>query len=141
MNKEKEQNIKSLKSWLRPKQVQIRELEKSIEAQELYIKQLKEDLDSGFLIKQKEKEIAEQLTDPSKNLKELELEMLKKEIEFGFSLKQSIIILEDLKIKLKLDEDNLEEIKKKITQAERNHNVEIEKPEEPNKPKTGRSFQ
>lgn len=135
----REQNIKNLRGWILPKEVVIRGLYKTMEAQELYIKNLNEDLESGFFIKQKRKEIKEQITDGSKKLKELELEMLKLELDFGFLPKQANIIMEDLKEKIKLEENALIDIKKKIIKAERNHKIELTEEnakQEDNEPKT-----
>ena len=120
-----QEQVKTLRSWLLPKEIQIREAQKLIGAQELYTKHLKEDIDSGFLIKQKKKEISEQMTDQARKLKELELAMLEKELDFGFLLKQADIIMEDLKNKLTLETSAVEEITKKITLIERNHKVEV----------------
>ena len=101
----REQNIKNLRGWIMPKEIVIRKLYKTMEAQELYIKNLNEDLESGFFIKEKRKEIAEQITDGGKKLKELELEMLKLELDFGFLTKQSNIIMEDLKEKITQEDE------------------------------------
>jgi len=121
----KVEQIRRLRSWIPAKEVQIRQVEKAIETQELYDKQLRVDLDSGFFIKQKKKEIAEQMSDGSTKLKELELGMLEMEIKAGFLKRQSEIIMEDLKLKLDMENRAVEDVKKKITLIERNNKVEV----------------
>ncbi len=77
-------------------------------------------------IKQQRKEIAEQRSESSKKIMELELERIQRDLESNYYQKKAQIVLDGLKEELVKEEKILEDIKKKITLAERNHKVEIE---------------
>ena len=124
MSKESEDRqakIKSLTTWVGPKLIQIRELECNIEVQKVMNRQIKENVENNFYIHQKEKEIKEQQNTPNKQLKELELERLKRDLESGFYEKKAALELENLEVLYRLEQDALEDIKKKIKLMERNH--------------------
>lgn len=122
MNKQKQETM-NIESWVLPKEVQIVELKQAIEVQELNLKQIKENIKSGFYIKKLNKEIKEQIPHISKKLKELELERLERDINAGFFIKQSELILENIKSNLATEEKTLKGIKRKITMANRNHKI------------------
>ena len=124
MSKESEDRqakIQNLKTWIGPKLIQIRELECNIEVQKVMNRQIKENVENNFYIHQKEKEIKEQQNTPNKQLKELELERLKRDLESGFYEKKAALELENLEVLYRLEQDALEDIKKKIKLMERNH--------------------
>jgi len=124
MSKESEDRqakIKSLTTWVGPKLIQIRELECNIEVQKVMNRQIKENVENNFYIHQKEKEIKEQQNTPNKQLKELELERLKRDLESGYYEKKAALELENLEVLYRLEQDALEDIKKKIKLMERNH--------------------
>ena len=62
MNKVQNQ-IKSLRSWIGPKEVQIHNYKQSIELQKLVMKQSKENVKDGWFIKEKKKAILEATND------------------------------------------------------------------------------
>ena len=133
MNKEKiklQNQIRSLRSWIEPKEVQIHNYKQNIELQKLVMKQSNENIKNGWFIKEKKKAIIEAQNDFTRKLAEFDLETLEADIKNEFVGQVDKYKLEELELKLSVEETQLKEIKKKITILERNGSVETSK--EPN---------
>lgn len=124
MNKKVQEEMKILRGWIAPKQIQIHEINQEIETQELLIKQTKENIESGFYLKQANKDIAEQITKFTIEAKKLEKERLIRDMENNYYVQKQDIQLRTLQGDLKIEQNILEGINDKITKLSRNHKVE-----------------
>lgn len=119
MNKVQNQ-IKSLRSWIGPKEVQIHNYKQSIELQKLVMKQSKENVKDGWFIKEKKKAILEATNDFARKIAEFDLKTLEADIKNEFVGQVDKLKLEELELKLSIEEIQLKEIKKKILILGRN---------------------
>lgn len=120
MNKKQEQ-IKNLRSWIEPKEVQIHTLEQNIELEKLIIKHSNENVKDGWFIKQKRKKVKEARTELERKVAEFELETLESDLEKGFIGQLEVFKLEELESQLQIEEKTLKELKRKIILLERNY--------------------
>lgn len=120
MSKEQAQK---LKTWVKPKELEIYTLKQSIESAELRIKHAEESVKGGWFVLQAKNKIREATNDLQRKSEEFELEKIEADIKNGFVGRADRMVLEDLKIRLKIDEDSLVLIKKNIIKAERNHDI------------------
>lgn len=124
MNKETQEEIKKLRSWLSPKEVQIQSIKYSIQGQELLIKTIKDKKESGFFLKHADKEISEQITRLTIEEKNIEKERITRDLAYGYYTKLADIELRKLQEKLKMEENIINGVHDKITKLSRNHKVE-----------------
>jgi hypothetical protein len=130
--KEQDQQIKNLRSWIIPKEVQIHILKQNIELQELILKHKEINIKDGWLIKEKEKNILEARTDFERKIAGFELATKESDIKNGFEGQLEKFKLEELKIQLDIEQKGLEGIKRKIKILERNGKIEAETTKDPN---------
>lgn len=123
MNKE----AMKLRTWIAPKEVQIHTLRQSIDLTRFQLEQMETNISGGWFVKQKEKEVKEAKTDFERKIKEVELEQLVSDIEKGFIGKMQNLKLQELELNLSIEEQSLVDLKKRITMAERNHKIPVEK--------------
>ena len=126
MNKEqtKQNQIKNMRSWIGPKEVQVHNYKQSIELQKLAMKQSKENVKDGWFIKEKKKAILEAESDFTRKLAEFDLKAFEADIKNGFIGQIDQIKLEELELKLSVEEKQLKEMQKQITMLERNGKIE-----------------
>jgi len=115
--------LKSLKSWVKPKECMIHTLKQNIESLELALTHTKANIEGGWFITQQNKKVAEARTDYERKLEELNLAQLKSDLSNGLIGKTEELKIEELKIQLKIEEQGLKEIHNGIKKAGRNHNV------------------
>jgi len=134
MNKEQikvQEQIRNLRSWLEPKEVQIHTLKQNIELQTLIIKHVEANIKNGWFIKQKNKEVIEAKTDMERKMAELNLKKTESEVKNGVAGAMEKITLEELKIQLVIEEKGYKALKNKITLLGRNGKL-TETTQEPN---------
>ncbi len=136
MNKEQlkaQEQIRNLRSWIEPKEVQIHTLEQNIELQILILKHVKTNVKDGWYVKQKEKEVKEAQTSMERKMAELNLKKTEADVKNGTAGVVEQITLEELQTQLKIETSGLTALKKQITSLGRNGKLTETTKEEGNK--------